>query len=256
MKKRTLLFWALISAISILSYSCNNETHIANHQAISIDTFCDCSKLSKLNKKIVFNDSIKYNGSCFVKDNHDSIIEIRFYNNGELLRRLERKRVYGPYITKFDMTFDQNEMYLNGFEIKLLDEKYDDTEITRVSSSKIWKDGKKIIEYTLNLSYWEGQSFSFSLKYKFKDGKEIKYPLTNEELGQPKCLNNSEYEKSYVIANRDAGVGDFTGTSSFLGDNWRQVIDLTDDSSGLNQAFQILECLKSELPNFKFIRKK
>jgi hypothetical protein len=249
-------FLGIITSILLVIYGCNTDSNHSKSQSIKLDTLCNCDKLSRLNRKIVINDSISYNGSCFVKDNHDSIVEIRFFKNGELLRRIERKRVHGSYITIFDMNFGQKEIYLNGFESKVIDEKYDDTEITRVASSEIWKDGKKINSYYISLSYWQNVSFSISLKYDFKDGKEIKYPLTNKELGQPKCLPNSEFDEGHDIANRINGTGDYTGTYSSLGDNWTQKIDLTNDIEGMNQAYQIMDCLKTELPNFHFIKKK
>lgn len=238
-----------------LLFSCNSGSGGSTENVI-LDTLCDCRNVNKLNEKVVINDSINYNGSCFVKDKYDSILEIRYYKNGDLFRRVERKRIYGTYVTILNMTFDEDGKNINGFRSILIDEKYDDVEITRVLSSEIWQDGKKINDYFISLSYWQDVSFSFSLKYEFKDGKEIKYPLTNKDVGQPKCLPNSEYEEGYDIANRINGTGDYTGTSSSLGDNWSQKIDLTNNNEGMNQAYQIIECLKTELPNFQFIKKK
>jgi hypothetical protein len=255
MKKKPIPFFEIITFILLIVYGCKMDSNNAKSQSIKLDTLCNCDKLNRLNRKIVIHDSIKYNGSCFIKDKYDSIVEISFFKNGDLLRRIERKRVYGSYITIFDMTFDQKEMYLNGFKSKMLDEKYDNTEITRVESSEIWENGKKINSYFISLGYWQNVSFSISLKYEFKDGIEIKYPLTNKELKQPKCLPNSEYDDEHDIANKINGTGDYTGTYSSLGDNWSQKIDLTNGNEGMNQAYQIMECLKTELPNFHFIKK-
>lgn len=102
MKKKNLLIFGIISTFIILLCSCTSSNGSAKY-----DTLCSCTNLSKLGGKIVINDTIKFTGSCFVKDKYDSVETTNYYKNGIKSRIVHRERVKDIYITDRDESFNE-----------------------------------------------------------------------------------------------------------------------------------------------------
>ena len=261
---------ASLTALSLLFASCNNNNNKPAEETIVDTKPCNCSELKtgrgpRIEGKAVIQDTIIYTGTCQKMDKYDSITTTKTYEKGFLTRQIERARIFGSYITTSDITYDIEGKELDGFKLSIFDT-YDLEDLQFVHYATVWKSGKIYNQYNLLISYikgykdgddnWNPGSISFSIQYGFKDGKEFSGATTNKEAGQPKCLPKAEYEEGYVVANRENGTGLKTGTSSSLGDKWTQQITLNSaEKPDFTEFFQIMECLKTELPQFIFIKK-
>jgi hypothetical protein len=229
-----------LTTLSLFFNSCNS-TSSQPAEVVAIDTApCNCSELRtgrgpKIEGKAVKQDSIIYTGTCHNIDKYDSITTIKVYEKGFLTHQIEKKRIFGSYVTTSDITYDIEGKAVDGFKLLIYDT-YDLEDLEFVHSATVWKNGKITDEYNIFLGYnkgykdvddnWNPGNITISIQHEIKDGKEFSGATTNKEAGQPKCLPNAEYEDGYVVADRENGTGLKTGTSSSLGDKWTQQIIL------------------------------
>jgi hypothetical protein len=268
-KINSYLFIGLIT-LGLFFNSCNNNNHTAE-SAVVDTTPCDCSELNtghgpRIEGKAVKQDTIIFTGTCHNIDQYDSIITIKVYEKGFLKHQIERNRIFGAYITTSDISYDIEGKVMDGYNL-LIHDTYHMEDLQFVHTATIWKGGKITDKYSFSISYikgykdgddnWNAGTITFSIKYDFKNGKDFTGATNNKEAGQPKCLPIAEYKEGYFVANRENGTGLKTGTSSNLGDEWCQQITLSSaETPDFNEFFQIMECLKTELPRFNFIKKK
>lgn len=261
---------ASLTALSLFFAGCNESNNKPTEEVAADTKPCNCSELRtgrgpRIEGKAVIQDTIIYTGTCHNIDKYDSITTIKVYEKGFLTRQIERQRIFGAYTTTSDITYDIEGSVIDGFKLLIYDT-YDLNDLQFVHTATVWKGGKITNKYNFFISYnkgykdgddnWNPGSITFSIQHEVKDGKEFSGATTNIDAGQPKCLPKAEYEEGYVVADRENGTGLKTGTSSSLGDKWTQQITLNSaENPDFTEFFQIMECLKTELPHFNFIKK-
>ena len=158
------IFLGIILSIVIL-FSCSKGAKNNNENLIKesvVDNGCSCAELDEFVEhqyfgKMVQTENIKnlktgalYTGSCYVKDQYDTIIMQKEIKNGLLIHMIEKEKISdGVYIKKFDMKYeldnDKTMHYHDGF--------------TKHFSERELPSGKKVYYISEYSSYKNGSNY-------------------------------------------------------------------------------------------------
>jgi len=256
--KKTIYLFKISTILTFLITSCNNgdSKNTETENTVPKEIVCNCSDLKignteKTKDKIVYQDSILFTGTCNKTDKYDSIIETSTFEKGFRKQTKTFRRILGAYYPASDMTFDIEGKNIDGYTRSFNELKNADGQETfYINSSEIWKEGKIITNYDIFINYndmFDEKTYSFSVNYSYKDGKEIH---NNREVGAPKCLTKAEFEEPYSVGNEYGGYGLSDGTRTAMGNKWEY------SENDISKFNEIIDCFKTEFPNFDFFLKK